>query len=81
MRKDNGLGGVEGYHLPKTMTAFDGPLVAKIHAGKKKTFLDGELLTKAHVPDAKYGIDGYDWSTSKKPNFNKEFRHTIFTDA
>jgi hypothetical protein len=81
MGKGTALGGIEGYNPAKTMTPFDGPLTSKIHEGKKKTFIDDELKVKAFVPDAKYEINGYDWTSAKKPNFNKEFRHTMYSEA
>ena len=61
------------------MTRFDHPLVTKIHSGKKKTFIDDEVKVRKHVPDAKYNVS-IDWSSDKRPNFNKDMRHTLATD-
>jgi hypothetical protein len=78
MKKDSTMG-VQGYQLAKTMTAFDGPLVAKIHAGKKKTFIDDEVKAKSHVPDARYNVT-LDWTANKRSNMCKGFRHTLATE-
>jgi hypothetical protein len=79
LRKNESFG-IEGYHLAKTLTNFDGPLVTRIHAGKKKTYIDDYVKEKRHVPDSKYNITT-DWAAGpKKANFNKDMRHTLATD-
>lgn len=78
MGKKNQIG-VEGYTLANTMTAFDGPLVTRIHAGKKKTFIDDEVKAKKHVPEANYNVS-LDWTRDKRSNFSKGFRHTLATE-
>lgn len=78
MRKAESVG-VEGYFLAKTITNFDKPLAAKIHAGKKKTFIDEAVTGKKHVPDANYNVL-IDWTSSKKSNFARDMRHTLATD-
>lgn len=78
MKKDSAMG-VQGYQLAKTMTVFDGPLVAKIHAGKKKTFIDDEVKAKSHVPDARYNLT-VDWTANKRSAMCKGFRHTLATE-
>ena len=77
--KKNESFGVDGYLLAKTMTNFDKPLAARIHAGKKKTFVDDAVKVKKHVPDANYNVS-IDWTKDKKSNLCKDFRHTIPTD-
>ena len=71
--------GIKGYHMARTLTKLDGPLVARIHAGKKKTFVDMAVKEKAFVPPANYNVQ-YDWTANKKSNFNRDVRHTIPTD-
>lgn len=79
--KKGGSGfGVEGYNLAKTMTNFDKPLTTKMHPGQKKTFVDEAVKVKRFVPDAKYNVI-IDWTKNKKPNFAKDKRHTLATDA
>ena len=48
--------GIKGYHMARTLTKLDGPLVARIHAGKKKTFVDMAVKEKAFVPPANYNV-------------------------
>ena len=79
MKKNETLGGVQGYNMTKPTTNFDRPLFTKIHAGTKKTFIDQEVKLKNAVPDAKYDVS-YDWTRNKKSDFSIDKRHTLATD-
>ena len=66
--------------MAKTLTNFDQPLVARIHAGQKKTFVDHEVRLRRDVPGAKYEVLPPWNPPEKKSNLCKDRRHTIATD-
>ena len=79
MKKNDTMGGIQGYTMTKPFTKFDKPLDVLIHAGKKKTFVDDEVKMKSFVPEAKYNVS-IDWTKNKRSNFSKDMRHTLATD-
>ena len=88
----NSTFGVPGYDPLRTRTNFDKDGISrKINPGdnipnSKKTFVDDIIKGTSFVPAAKYQIS-YDWdgrgidgTKTLKPDFSKEFRHTMATD-
>ena len=88
----NSTFGIQGYELVRTRTNFDKDGISRrINPGdnipnSKKTFVDDITRITSLVPGSKYKIS-YDWSgrgidgsNTLRPDFSKEFRHTMATD-
>ena len=87
----NSTFGIEGYELVRTRTKFDKDGISRrinpgdMVANSKKTFVDDIIKVTGLVPAAKYKIS-YDWTgrgpdgtKTLRPDFSKEFRHTMAT--